>query len=700
MGGTASTTTNVFNKYTFTGNNNGITSGTQSVGTAAASASTDVSPKTDMNYSPSINPSWLGRIYGSTKGLTKSLVGTISNNPDLLQSVKHIGASALRVAMGDGDLKTKAKNLVTEIVNKSSSDGFITSKDQLEFDMIKRSADLQVEVINRLENAHDAYGSVALGMSGMRNNEVYTGPTRESLLALRERASPNEKANERIIMDTVGPKLGIITPNTTAPPHDMTISTFENRMTKYGRVGYVKQQAELIAKEMNDVRFGPLHAPASTLSEAGLLRPGTWETSQFIGAIKQSSLPFSAASYPNGHRFTSSDLISLPSNIEIIDTSDGSKFTKFALTSYSYVLPEQDDTRIVRLSMSGQITITNQVYDPSKPIKLGMLFKRDNKYYMNPAIMINTDYKVKPKKLVTINPVKFVAQTVHDDHHTFYNPDSITNVHEDLDGKYINGKKAATGNQWVDHSDAKKQAKFSYSSQWQAFVNLTNASVVQVDQVTQEGWSTEVAAPPVRFQATLIAVYPEAFELSVSVQTPVLNITVVKNPLCMRYIGTSYFGSVIDLLGTVPSWYNTQDPHDPVRLYYLTIAPMINYAGKMASVHLNSGAAYQLTVDHVKQCRVLSGLPALSEGDMRAHVLILMTDVARWMSDAGPVAPYTKQSRKLLFMRIVEKVMFQLMTHINVFTIQPEAINHHYLRECNDVNAIELEMDKLRIARN
>nr|UNI74250.1 MAG: hypothetical protein [brine shrimp reovirus 1] len=732
MGSSASTVTNVMNTYNFTGNNNGIRSGDQSVGTASASATTDVSPKTDLNYSTGINPSWWGSLINAGKYASRQIAGTIGNNSDLIQTFKHVGATALRVAMGDGDMRTKATKLVEGLLSTSTPQGSLTSKEQVPMTMIRDIAELHTKVVDKLEDAHDAFHTVALGSTGMRNIEVSTQPTPESIVALRERASPTERQNEKIIIETVGPKLGVVPVGTTSPPSDLAISTFDNARSKFGRLATVKKQSEAITEAQGNILFSILHNPAATLAQAGILKPFTLESSQFIGSLKQISVPFTAASYPNGHQFAPSNLIT--SDNSIFDSENPSiSFKSIALSSYAYALPFLDVTREVRLILSGQLVITNQAYDPAQPIQLGFVYQRsDHKLYFNKAVFINTDVAIKPPTEpptagggtrstrskrsaredgnIELNgptdvATDFARLAINDPSHRVTTAKLIAASRDTDDVTEILSKLAAdSGIEEESFADgggrrvrrdvtAVPGSTFSYSSQWQVAVNLSNCVPITPQEAfgaALKGWTSEKP-----FGAILVARYPSTITLSAAVQTPVLSVTVIRPPDEMRFIGSLYFGTVIELLGHVPDWYSTQDLHDPWRIYYEVIKPIINYAGRIALLHTESGgAAYNLTVAHVTKCRVDSGLPALNKFDMKEHIMGLMVGIATWLSDAGPVREYTSASRRELFMHICEKVMFQSLTHIRVFAQPVGLLTGAYLADCNKQNAIEVEMDK------
>lgn len=740
MGSSSSTITNLVNEYHFTGNNNGITSGSQKIGTASASATTDVSPRTNLNYSTAINPSWWGKIVSVGTNASRKLIATVGNNSDLIQTFKHIGATALRVSMGDESLKNKAVKLVNTLLNNSTPQGSLTSKEQVQMDLVKRAADLQVEALEKVSDASDAFCTVALGSTGMRNNEVSTQPTIESISALRTRASAEERANEKQIIATVGPRLGIIPRGTEAPPSDYIISTFDNAPTKYGRLGQVKRDAEDITTQISGITFSILHSKAALLAESGILRPATWETSLFIGAIKQVSMPFTAQSYPNGHLFTSTSLISSTNLIH--DAATSSTYNKIALSSYAYTLPFVDESRITRLALTGQIVITNQPYVPSEPIKLGFVYKKsDGRLYFNQATFINTDVITTSTNSELKNAN--ITDVYADDRINVYDPtnkftqrevtqyaqmvqenrlDDIT-LKRDRDSLQwedvgsTSAKVVSSGLETLDEnidpnddielvdSDGNREPvvfrktqtrnpqglTFSFSSQWQVVVDLSKAVPVTPVEAFGDAVGSWTSIRP--FSATLVAIYPQGVTLSVAVQTPSLNITVVQHPTSMRYIGNEYNGTIIELLGSVPDWYATQDPHDPWRIYYEVVKPLIDHSGRIAQIHSESGAAYALTVTHVTDCRVISGLPVLNRTQMKEHIILLITNIASWLSTSGPVTPYTSSSRQRLFMRIVEVVMFQTLSHIRVYTQQRDVLVRNYLRDCNAYNSVEALID-------
>lgn len=694
MGSSISKTeTTIANNYNLA-NSTLDTTGNQSVGSASSKATTDVSPKTDMNFSTGVNPSWWGNLVSAGQNAARRIMGTVGNNSDIIQTFKHIGATALRVAMGDGSLKDKATKMVTNMLNSSTPEGSLTSTEQVPMDNIAEAADMQVAVINRLAPVHDAYGTVALGSTGMRNKEVTTQPTSQSLLACYNRATPVEQANASNIIAAVGPRLGVIPKNETTPPSSLVIDTFNNAQTQYGRVEKVKQDGEQIAKQQNDMLFSIMHSSGPELASAGILRPANWETPQVIGSIKQDTMPVTAAAYPNGHQFAPKDLIGTTS--PFIDVETGKTFDTCALSVYAYSLPEVDPSRIVRLILSGQITIVNQPFTPDVPIKVGMLYSRaDGKCYFNSAIFINTNYnsKAAPKaldragKLLTDGATNVFSDDV--DKYAIYDRRGVITRDSVSTARRANN----VGQLMADRDNlGADPVTFSYSSQWQVVVNLSNCIPIDPLLIFKvPGWASMG-----KFSAALVAIYPNNLTMALAVQVPSLNITVVRIPRTMRYIGKEYNGTICELLGAVPDWYATQDPHDPWAIYYKLMTPLINLAGKIAFLHVNSGAAYQLTCDHVINARVASGLPALDNDDLKAHIIDLITDIAKWLSTAGPVAKYIPECRKRLLMHIVQKVMLQSMTHISVYTSDYSKLALNYLRDCDAQNAYERSMDSAR----
>lgn len=676
MGSGASTInyTNVSNMYHFTGNNNGMRSGDTSFGSASASASTDVSPKTDLNYSMGVNPSWTGILSGFSRG-TKQLLGSVGNNSDLIQTFKHVGATALRVGMGDGTFKQKATKLISELLTNSTPDGSLQSTEQVSLQSVKDVAELQAECVNRLPAVHDAFQTVALGSTGMRNMEVSTCPTPESISGLKKRASSRELQAEREIMTTVGPKFGIMPSNTDVPPSDITISTFENARTNYGRMGHVKTKTEEISRVQSNIFFSILHNSASDLAKAGMLRPFTIESSQFIGLVNQVSIPFTADAYPNGHSFKSADLITTTTEVRM--RSDESLLVKqFALSSYAYALPFPDSSRDVRLMLSGQIVIANQVYQPDDTVQLGILYSKDGQRYIMPAVYINKDVV---RRDVEVSGGKYKG------HH-------VSAIGLDHGSSYV--KTLTESPKLTDKVvNSTTSTRFSYSSQWQVVINLSDCDMLTINELVGSGvqeWKTDGR----KVQAVLVAKYPSAMILSIAVQTPVLSITVIRPPQELRYIGNKYYNSVLSLLGHVPAWYATQDMHDPWRIYYEVVKPLIKYAGRIAVLHVASGAPYALTVDHVTRARANSGLSILDVDEMKVHIHLLIVGIAKWMSDAGPVHEYIHKDRVRLFMHICEKVMFQSLSHISVFADEVNVLVPQYLRDCNEQNAYEERMDR------
>nr|UHS71902.1 MAG: hypothetical protein [Reoviridae sp.] len=562
-------------------------------------------------------------------------------------------------------------------------------------DTIAEGAKMQAEVIEKMEEVHDAYGTVALGSSGMRNKEVTTRPTTESLQACYKRASPIEQEKAEVILDSVGQRLGIVSKKETQPPSSLVSETFKNAQTTFGTVEKVKEDGKKIAKSQNDILFSVMHSSGPLLADAGVLQPGNWETGQIIGSIIQNVMPASAAVYPNGHYFIQQDIVN--TKFPLHSTTGADEYSKCALSVYAYSLPQIDDTRTTRLILSGQITIVRQPYNPLSPIKLGMVYQgRDGLMYFNAAVFINTSYAASSTtQMVGLNSVQDYLKVggstnVYDDavnRFGLWDPTGVVTQDSIQEAKRTDTLKTLMAQRFDVKADP---ALFSYSSQWQVVVNMSNCIPVDpLDVFEVTGWS-----PMGRFSAALVAIYPENFNMSVSVQIPFLNVTVIRPPRTLRHIGREYNGTIIDLLGMIPDWYSTQDLHEPWAIYYRLCTPLINKAGKIADKHVKSGAAYNFTVAHITDARVISGLSVLTDDGMQLHVRELITDIAKWMSVEGPVAPYRADQRKRLFMRIAEVVMFQTMTNIAVFTTAYSRLSMNYLRDCEEQNVIERRMDK------
>lgn len=706
MGNTSSNSSRITTNYILTGSNNGLTSGSQSIGTATASATTDVSPKADLNYSTSINPSMFGTLT-AIRSLGGKLIGTIGANSDIIQTVKHVASSIYRVAKDEPELIEQAKRLTNSILNKVTTDGVLKSTDQLDFETIKDVADLQVAVVDRMANAHNDYQTVALGTTGIRNSEVSTKITDSALNALYTRATPSERSNKDKILAVAGSRLGIISTTENKPPVDYAMNTFDNASTKYGKLVDVKKQSEDITIKRNSILFSVLHNPASVLASAGVLAPFNIESTNFIGIIKQVSVPFTAISYPNGHQFSSANLRT--PGVEVIDTSTNRVATqKFALSAYSYTTPFDDDTREIRLQLSGQVTASRQPYSPTQLISIGFIFKRSGNYYYQRAILINTKVRIEKTKASQ----QSVGSVVNTRTLRVYNTlENKTNILQDYSKLAISDKLnvytrkklevASDGEKLQDivnarelkvNSDDPEVARFSYSSQWQCVLNISNTQQINPHELFPDDTNEWDAQD--RVNAMLVATYPENVSFAVAVQTPTVQVVTVKMPTEMRFIGNRYHNTVIDALGTVPDWYATSDMHDPWYIYRKVISPLIQYSGRIALIHVSSGAPYNLTKEHISLARKESGLTVLGEYEMRAHVIELITGIGRWMSDAGPVSKYSKHSRKYLFMHICEKVLFQSLTHIDVYAEKVSRLTENYLIDCNEFNNYELLLDQ------
>lgn len=683
MGAGSSTTTYQSTTYKLNDGNLTVNGPGQRMGNASSTASTDVKPSTQLSYSEDINLSWTGTLNNIMRGSRDVLQGTVGNNTQLLQSVKAIGSSALRVAGGDSDFRREVIDKVEGILSESVAGGIeniIDSTGQIATEKIRDVVEMQQGVVERMSVAGDAFQTVCLGMTGMRNNEVGTAPSSQSLLALKSRASEDERSREIEIMNVAGPRVGIIPRNKTTPEPDLIKNSIENAQTDYGRIGHLKDLAEEVTDEMVGVNFSILHAKALLLSRAGILRASHWETAQFAGTLNQVTQNFSAEVFPGGHKIRKEDYMNIAHEVSWSDTNQLVQ-EKAALTAYCYKLVADDLSRDIRLILNGSISIHRQPYKQT-PIHLALIFypKGGSGHYANKAVFINLeiDKQSSNSRFGSISSSTGVTNIMDDvDRHNIQSSTLLRKVEKD--GSVLN---------FDDREELIEDGEvFSYVSQFSVAVNL---SQVQLAPFIDVGANKECLA--------MLCVIGEDTELAIEVQTPILQISIITRPQEMSLLGIPYSGNVIDLLGEVEEWYSTIDPHDPISIYENLLKPIIIRSATIARYHVKDGAAYALTVEHVRLARSQSGLSQLTDEDMSEHIIGLMTWVSRWMYKGGPVAQYAKQQRKFLFMRIVENVMFHSLGHIEVFADRYNELTSSYLKDCNEYNIREQTLDRLVIA--
>lgn len=682
MGSGASTVTSIRNEYNFSGNNNGITSGDQGVYGTTTGASTDVKPTSDMNYSPEINPDFGGTFRYATSGLRTKLLGTISKTPNFIDAARHIGSAAYRVAMGDGDIKTRALDLVESISDVADGKDVLNGKEQLSIDYVKKLSDLQMEVVKKIPEAHDAYGALALGMTGMRNSELNTKPTVLSLSSCFERASEGEKLNAENIVATVGPRMGILPRHQDVSTSTIIQETLDNTVTEHGVVGDLKRDSLELYDLQRSMKCSILHANATQLSNAGLMSTDSWETNDIIGVIKQHTVPAASVTvYPGGWNIPLSQSLATTEPFPIDQMNRPIKSiipttVAFQLTNSNHVF------RDTFLIVSGRVTIISQPYDPAITIQIGFIYKNslDVKVFQ-PVYFINTDIQQESKS-------------------SYYSQYGVTDLNLATDLIVRDYKKGTLSDNTVrnitrDHVYT-DDARFSFDSSFQIVMNMSKMKDIWSDQIYLPD-KHNIGPFKALFCVGLLDTVGPKVEFSLSLGPPSVRIETISNPQYMIYNGDVYLKSVIDLIGTVPEWYTTSDRHDPVYIYKKLVEPLIPYLGSIADLHFsNEGAALNLSIEHVTRAMVKSYVyepdaDKPTPQDILRSIIIRAHDL---MYNTGPLGRFAPDERKMLVMHVLEKVVNQSLTHISVWSDRTAPLRDHYARDCREFNAIELEMDK------
>lgn len=710
MGAGASTITTIQNEYNFSGNNNGITSGDQGVYGTTTGASTDVKPTADMNYSPQINPDFGNYLHLLGIGNRAKLTGVVSKTSNVIDSVRHIGAAAYRVAMGDDGLIDKARDLIGLVTKIDDSSAVLNGNETMAIDVIRNTSDLQLEVVKRMPDAHDAYGALALGMTGMRNSELNTRPTQLSLNGCYERASEGEKLNAKNIVELAGPRMGVIPRSSNIMSSTVIQETLDNTITEHGTVGDLKRDAEKMVNIQRDMKCSVLHATSFQLSEAGVLPTDSWETTEIIGMVKQHSVPLIKAKvFPGGYVLNTKDSHKA---VQPYPTDDGGvEYIGICPTAQAYELPNLENvSRDTYIILNGRITINNQPWpgdDTKHALHVGLVyFDSEKNKKFTPAYFINTKEYV--AKSNTISNVFEAAERKN----YKYTPLSRFKSHErqvmkgshpvEIKGVGYDASKMLNDGTKADPTPAVEADYFTIDSAFQIVANLSKMKELYADQV----YETDIhyVGP---FKAMLVLAMTsnlndKSIEVMLSVASPIVRIETVSNPLYMMYMGNRYIGTIVDLIGMVPEWYTTGDHHDPVYLYKQFLIPFLPYLAKIADNHVqNEGAALELSREHVIRAYNRSGGKEIFSLDdkvaLDAQIRKIIVKMHEALYVTGPFGPLIAGDKKIILMHFLEKVINQSLTHISVWRDRTVAIKDSYARECKDYNAIELEMDKKRV---
>lgn len=668
----------------------------QKIGTASASATTDVSPQAHLNYSEDINLSWTGILNSIASGSRDGISGTIGNNTQLVQSVKNLGSAALRVGAGDSEFRGRVTSMVNHFLSTSVKDGvdkIINSTGQIPMKMIRDVVGMQVDIVNRLEQANDDFQTVSLGLQGVRNNEVSSPPTPEGLEALKIRATDTERLRADEIISIAGPRIGIIPNNMTMPPPDLIKNSLDTAVTNFGRVADLRDAAQQVTKESKTLNFSTLHAQASTLARSGYLKTDFWEMNEFIGMIEEKTPFFTAKFVPGGYLLNALDInFETREEFQMSWTGSTERIPHYARTGLAYKLTQLDLSREIRLVLHGTIGIVNQPYSASNPVRIGLAFSNPkilNPNTLQPAIFAN--------KAVFIN----VSETHRSGGiATNYNSTSIrrgnvnmrgaTNVMDDPRILRFSEDVEFNENESVLNLEAEPPVpKFTYVSNFSVAVNLNDVGMLPKFLVSEDQSNTD----PSDIQVMLFVEYRD-IDVAISVQTPILEINVVEQPRYMVYMGQRYDGTVLGLLGSIPDFYQSNDPHDPLYIYLKLLAPIISRSGAIATVHIKEGASLRLTRSHIVRARKNSQLPQLNEEELDEHIRHMLITVGKWMYSSHEIASYAVAERQLLFMRLIETVAFQTLYHVGVIGDRSNELIDEYLVDANLYNLMEKSMDK------
>lgn len=682
--GSSQSSTNISNSYTFTGDNNGITAGDQSVSGTTASTSTDVSPSTDLNYSDNINPNIGSVLSFITNGGYSKVIGNVKATTPVIEAVKHAAGAVKRIAMGNSTLVEESDKLINSIISTNAL-GTINGNQNVDIKDIVSLSNLNKLIVEGMEPAHEAYGTLALGTTGARNTEVGTSVTPLSLQACYYRSSETEKLNKDEIIKSVGPRLGVLPKSGNVDIPTVVKETLDNQISVHGKVKEIKNIGKEVSAIQDDMTMSLLHADSNLLKMNDSLLTTNWDSDLIIGEINQTSvlIPLQAKVgeknqvineiYPGGIRMDLSNPVQLESAVKFNgDSGEEITITQICLTPYLYDLANDTDFRDLYIKISGEVLVHDQPYDPKNKYYLGFLYNNGN-YQFQPAHFINTNKGSAPKDAV---------------HNLSFHKELMT--HKQL--IYDKAEKKSI----ADAADY-----FSITTQYQIMNNLSKMNQINFSDFMPFFKGSKMIGRVLLCVAVIRPTDLGSIWMSVSTYTPTLRFETVSRPTHMLYIGSKYNGSIVDLLGEVPSWYTTGDNHDPVYLYKLFCTSVVKYLGRIAEYHINNeGAALNLSIQHIQVARISSNLPILDDDDTKNHIRDIIIGTPYLLYRNAPLAQYKKEDRIILFNHLIGKVVIQLLTHVKVWSKGNVGIVSNYINLLKPLNARETEMDKAVIKAN
>lgn len=655
MGSSASSINNIRSEFTFGDYMDDVHAKTSNVVPGVA---LDVCASQDVNFSEQINPRWSDTIRISGKGLRTKIEGEIGCHSHLLDAVSNLTNGSRRVLLGDGEVFNKVITLEKKIMNKMGSLELVTNEYRVTFDLFKELIEYQKEIVNGLKLAHDMYGSLTLGSTGMRNAEVKYIPTPQSLAGCYQRASEDEKRLQNDIIDIMGPRVGFFRKNSYIDSGTIVYDTMNDNLTNYGTMKSIRDQGTLQAKLQREIKFSDLHADGVLMGRTGRLSRGSWTTNHKFGVITE--MDYQSNLGDNGLNtieITQASKAYENLHVHNVEKADGlddlDDYVTF--TSYGWQTNYREvDFRSKTMCVSGTLEFVASKTTAGMQETLGVMYHKDRRLRFAPFLYIDED----DPNLKTVEQMERhprFKQKVNSDDRTFT--------------VYFKSKFEVvipyTGMDW--NPTLSQYFKDAPSTSWGFMIVMT----------------TQIARPD-----------GDVFSIRVEIDQFETKFNVISDPDSFVYMGSKYTKSVVELLGEVPHFYETDDIHDPVYIYDGVISKLLPFKNRIAKLHVSTeGAALALSLAHMKRAYTNIG-QNVTEDVLKQTIIDIIIQVDNLMYKDGPLSIFKLEDRIILFMHFVEKVMIQLLTHINVYSTAESLVQNDYVKDCKLFEKIEADFDK------
>nr|QQP18678.1 hypothetical protein [French Guiana reovirus] len=245
------------------------------------------------------------------------------------------------------------------------------------------------------------------------------------------------------------------------------------------------------------------------------------------------------------------------------------------------------------------------------------------------------------------------------------------------------------GDDMASAAPAAPAQTFSYLSSFQITCNLSAAKYITTGDLIN---GSSGGKP---FNCVMVVNQGENQEITITVTGIHLEVTPLQAPLTLRKMGQPYEGKILEALGTISDGFASSDPQEIDNVWGWVIEPFINYLERIAAHHIKTGAAYNHSVDVVKYCLGKSGLDPMPETAMKEYIYQLILSARKWMSDEGPLKPYTPICRQAIAMHFMEHVVPNTNYHIDVYTINEKLLIDEYVKDVDEYNKkLSVAIDK------